>query len=84
MGYCTSPSRYCQRALQSQELLNYLVVFNKKFSFVILEILLFFCSSVPVVVLCELFFSETFLDKFRLYYVSECRSSIVSLESVIF
>ena len=42
------------------------------------------CSSVPVVVLCELFFSEIFLDKLRLYYVSECGSSIVSLESVIF
>ena len=41
-------------------------------------------SSVPVVIPCEFISLKHILDKFRLYYISECGSSIASFESTIF
>ena len=59
-------------------LLNYLVL-NKKFSFALGNFVVCY-SSVPVVIPCQLHFSETYFDKFRLHYISERGSSIASLE----
>ena len=41
-------------------------------------------SSVPVVIPCEFISLKHILDKFRLYYISECGPSIASFESAIF
>ena len=40
-------------------LLNYLVVLNKKFSFVVFGNFVVCYTSVPVVIPCQLYFSET-------------------------
>ena len=41
-------------------------------------------SSVPVVIPYEFISLKHILDKFRLYYISECGSSIALFESAIF
>ena len=64
-------------------LLNYLVVLNKKFSFVLLEISLFVivlfqssCYKYPV----GYSSLKHILDKFRLCYISDCGSSSVKYQ----